>query len=159
MIEEITTVQFKIPKTIVPVVCHTTAGKLITGEIFLDVSGKWALQQLHEFFETDTPFFPIRESETEKPFLIARNVLVLVELISFASLLQTDTSILLNKKRPVVLHLQGLGSVDCEMLIDTPDDRSRVLDVLNHPGCFLSVVWNNTYSLVNKAHIFKAVEV
>jgi hypothetical protein len=159
MIEEITTVQFKIPKTIVPVVCHTTAGESITGDIFLDVMGKWALPQLHEFFESETPFFPIRTSVMENPFLIARNVLVLVELISFATLLRTDTSILLSKKKPVVLHLQGLGSFQCEILIDTPDDRSRILDVLNHPGRFLSVIWNNTYSLVNKAHIFRAVEV
>ena len=159
MIEEMTTVQFKIPKTIVPVVCHTTAGKLISGDIFLDVSGKWALRQLHEFFETDTPFFPIRESETEKPFLIAKNVLVVVELISFVTLLARDTSVVLSKKKPVLLDLQGVGPVDCEILIDPPADRSRVLDVLNHTGCFLPIVWNNNYSLVNKAHIASAVEV
>ena len=159
MIEEMTTVQFKIPKTNVPVVCHTTAGEAIAGNIFLDVMGKWALQHLHEFFETEIPFFPIQASKTEKPFLIARKVLVLVELISFATLLQKDTSIMLSKKKFVILDLQGLGPVHCEILIDTPADRSRILDVLNHPGNFLSIVWNDTYSLVNKTHIFRAVEV
>jgi hypothetical protein len=155
---EIATKEFKIPKTLSPVVCHTTAGETIAGDIFLDVIGQCSPSHIHDFFEADALFFPVRTTETEKPFLIAKEVLVLVEIISSRSRLQSDTSILLCEKKPAVLDVQGLRSVTCEIVIDTPADRSRILDVLNHAGHFLSIVWNNTPSLVNKRHILRVVE-
>jgi hypothetical protein len=155
---EIATREFKIPKTISPVICHTTDGKSIEGDIFLDVIGKYSPNHIHDFFEADALFFPLRTVETEKPFLIPKSILVLVEVVTSRTRIQNDPSTMLSEKKSAVLDLQGMGSVTCEVVIDTPVDQSRILDVLNHSGQFLPVIWNNAPSLINKLHILRVVE-
>jgi hypothetical protein len=158
MIIESAEKQFKIPKTVAPVVCHTIAGEALAGEIFLDVSGRGTPQHLQKFFESDSLFFPIRTPAAEKPVLIARRVLALVELVPFSELVRSDASVMLSEKKGAILEVQGLGAINCEILIDTPAERSRILDVLNDSCRFLSVIRDNIYSLINKSHIFRVIE-
>ncbi len=82
----------------------------------------------------------------------------MLEVISSAQPLQSEASIALCDRKSAALNLASLGSVDCEILIDSPDDRSRILDVLNQPGQFVSVIRNDNYSLINKLHINGVVE-
>jgi hypothetical protein len=82
----------------------------------------------------------------------------MLEVISSAQQLQSEASISLCDRKSAALNLTSLGSVNCEVLIDSPDDRSRILDILNRPGQFVSVIRNDNYSLINKLHINGVVE-
>lgn len=153
MIMETAQQEFRIPKTVAPVICHTVSNETIPGEIFLDVVAKCGPKHIHEFFDTHALFFPIRTAHAGRPLLLSKEMVVLVEAVSAFS-----PETILSDRKKAVLDLPSLGSIHCEILIDSPVERSRVLDALNDSKHFIPVLWKDKFSLVNIRHIQKIVE-
>ena len=145
--------EFRIPKTVAPVVCYTISDETIPGEIFLDVVTKCGPKHIQDFFDKDAVFFPIRTAQAGRPLLLSKEMVVLVEAVSAFS-----PATILSDRKKVVLDISSLGSIHCEILIDSPVERSRVLDALNDSKHFIPVLWKDKFSLVNVRHIQKIVE-
>jgi hypothetical protein len=145
--------EFRIPKTVAPVICYTISDETIPGEIFLDVVTKCHPKHILEFFDKDALFFPIRTAQAGRPLLLSKEMVVLVEAVSAFS-----PGTILSDRKKAVLDLPSLGSVHCEILIDSPVERCRVLDALNDSKHFIPVLWKDKFSLVNVRHIQKIVE-
>ena len=155
MIMETAEQEFRIPKTVAPVICHTISDETIPGEIFLDVMGKCAPKHIQDFFNNDALFFPIRTAQAERPLLLSKEIVVLVEAVTA---FPPETILTLSDRKKAILDIQSLGSIHCEILIDSPVERSRVLDALNLSKHFVPVLWKDKFSLLNIRHILKIVE-
>ncbi|MCI0413334.1 hypothetical protein L0222_11110 [bacterium] len=147
--------EFRIPKTVAPVICHTISDEAIPGEIFLDVVSKCTPKHIQNFFDHDALFFPIRTAQAERPLLLSKEMVVLVEAVSA---FPPGTMLALSDRKKAVLDVRSVGSIHCEVLIEGPIERSRVLDVLNQSKNFVAIVWQEKFSLVNIRHILKIVE-
>ncbi len=155
MIADTAEKEFRIPKKVAPVICYTISDETIAGEIFLDVLGKCAPKHIQEFFDNEALFFPIRTAQAERPLLLSKETVVLVEAVSA---FPPETILSLSDRKKAILDVKSLGSIECEILIDSPVERSRVLDALNHSKQFVPVLWKDKFSLLNIHQILKIAE-
>lgn len=149
---------FRIPKLVAPVVCHTVSGERFSGEIFLDGTGKCTPAGLLEFFNSDPLFLPVKTLTEVGSRLISKNALVLVDTGRFVPDLRKETSAFLTQRRKALFLVQGYGSLHADVLMDTPADQARVLDVLNLAERFLPVLVDESYCLLNSSRIIEVTE-
>ena len=152
--------QFRIPKVIVPVFCYTIEQEKIEGEIFLDVSGstQYTSQQVLDFFNSGMSFFPIRTTKSPKPILLRKESLVRVDIVRMMETLEEEPSISLAARRQVTIHLHTLGPISATVILDVPEEYSRILDLLNMKRTFFPAIVDSNFSLVNSTHIYKIEE-
>jgi hypothetical protein len=152
--------QFRIPKISVPINCLMMSDETISGEIFVDDLGshEYTSQQLIDFFNDDPPYFPIRTSIGSKPILIQKCWVAQIEIIGMIKRFQEQSAPLISKKR-AVLHRPPLAAVEATIILDMPEDHSRLLDLLNLPLTFVPAIVNEHYCLVNARQIFKIEEI
>lgn len=153
MIMETAEQEFRIPKTVAPVICYTISDETIPGEIFLDVVAKCGPKHIQNFFDNSALFFPIRTAQAGRPLLLSKEIVVLVEAVTAFS-----PETFLSDKKKAILDLRSHESIHCEILIDSPVERSRVLDALNQSKHFVPILWKDKFALVNIHHIQKIVE-
>jgi len=149
---------FRIPKLVVNVVCNTYSGEKFSGEIFLDGTGSCTPRKILDFLNSESLFLPVKTSSQETPRLISKNALILVETSRFIPDVRKETSAFLTQRRNALFQVQSLGSLHAEILIDTPKDQARVLDVLNLAQRFLPVLYEEKYCLLNSNRILEVLE-
>ena len=152
--------QFRIPKVSVSVFCYTIENEKIEGEIFLDVRGsdQYNSQQVLDFFNSETPFFPIRTSDFPNPILLRKESILRVDVIRMMETLEEEPSMSLAGKRQVPVHLPTLGPVSVTVILDLPEEYSRILDLLNLKRTFFPTIIDGNFSLLNSHHVYKIEE-
>jgi hypothetical protein len=158
MLIETVELTFRIPKVAFPVVCHTFTGEKFAGEIFLDVGDRRVPGRVLEFFNSGPLFLPVRISGEEKPRIVSKNCLTFVETSPFVPDIRKDPSEFLTQRKNALFLVESLGSIPAEILIDTPADQSRVLDVLNLAQRFVPVLYDSKYCLLNTSRILEVKE-
>lgn len=151
---------FRIPKISVPIVCQMVSGESISGEIFLDNLGSndYNSQQLITFFNDDPPYFPIRTSSGSKPILIQKSWVAGIEIAGMMSKFHQHALASIAIKRDAVLFRNGVDPVNATIILDMPEDHSRLLDLLNLRQTFFPAIIDETYCLVNARQIYKIEE-
>jgi hypothetical protein len=155
---ETTEQNFRIPKTVAQVTCHSFSGEKFEGEIYLDGPTSRTPSQILDFFNSDSLFLPVKTSANEPPRLISKNSLVLVNVGPFTPDVRKETSSFLTQRKKALFLVQCIGSIHAEVLIDTPDYQARVLDVLNLAERFLPILVEENYCLLNSSRIFEVME-
>ena len=152
--------QFRIPKISAPINCLMMSGEKISGEIFVDDLGshEYTAQQLIDFFNDEPPYFPIRTSIGSKPILIQKSWVAQIEIIGMIKRFQEQAAPLVSQKR-AILHRPPLAPVEATIILDMPEDHSRLLDLLNLLLTFIPAIVEGTYCLVNARQIFKIEEI
>ena len=152
--------QFRIPKISVPIICQTISQEQIAGEIFIDRLGssEYASHQITDFFNDQAPFFPLRTSMGARPILLQKTFVVQVEIPGMMNKFLDETASSLAVKKEAVIYRQGLGAVTATVMIDMPEDHSRLLDLLNLGAIFFPAIIDGSFQLVNSRLIFKIEE-
>lgn len=152
--------QFRIPKAMVPVVCHTIHNERIEGDVFLDITSvRYDFEQVLEFFNSGTLFFPLRTASLAKPIILFKNSLARVDLPNLLKSFEEDTSVMLAPRKHAILHIDSLGSLEAKVILNLPHDHSRILDLLNIGGTFFPVLLQDELSFINSRHIYKIEEI
>lgn len=148
--------EYRIPKIHVPLTCHTIQGEKLAGEIFLDVilTEGYNLEQVLDYFNTPTPFFPIRIGD-EAPILLSKESVVQVEVPQLLEEFKQKTFSFSTRKE-AVLHMHQIGSIRAIIIVDMPEDHSRILDMVTMAKrSFFPAIVNDSLSLVHIKHIYK----
>jgi hypothetical protein len=151
--------QFRIPKISVPINCLLMSDEKIAGEIFVDDLGshEYTAQQLIDFFNDEPPFFPVRTSVGTKPILIQKCWVAQIEIIGMIKRFQEQAAPLVSQKR-AIMYRPPLAPTEATIILDMPEDHSRLLDLLNVPSTFIPALVEGTYCVVNARQIFKIEE-
>jgi len=159
--ETVTNRSFQIPKISVPIVCSTVQGERVPGEIFLDVvsASEYSSQQLLDFFNNESLFFPLRPGPDARPMLISKESIVQVEVVGVLQRFLTETSVVLAQKKEADLHLRMLGTRRVSVLLTMPEEYCRVVDLLNLGHTFCCAISGQEFVLLNVHHIYKVEEV
>ena len=148
--------EYRIPKINVPLTCLTVEGEKLAGEIFLDVilTEGYSVEQVLDFFNSSTPFFPIRMTDYP-PILLSKDSIVLVEIPQLMEQYKRETSSFSTRKN-AVLHYHKIGPIEAFMVVDLPEEYSRILDLVNMAKRrFFPAIVNDTLSLLSIKHIYK----
>ncbi|HSP05597.1 MAG TPA: hypothetical protein VLR94_00390 [Acidobacteriota bacterium] len=151
--------EFRIPKISVPIVCHTIQEEEVRGDIFLDMilTEGYSVQQIIDYFNATAPFFPIRTSGRQ-PVLISKASVVLVDVPQLTDQYREDTSSF-SVRTEAVVHVHSLGPLRLTIIVDLPEEHSRLLDLVNVARkAFFPAMLNNSLSLVSLHHIYKIEE-
>ena len=152
--------QFHIPKINVPILCHTDQGEKLPGEIFLDLgtSAGYTVNQVLEYFNSDTPFFPLRGKDGST-ILLRKSSVIQVELPEMLDQYMEQTSSFSTKKEGV-FYMQTIGPVRVQIILDLPEEYSRFLDLVNVASrAFFPAIVNDAFALLSLRHIYKVEEI
>jgi hypothetical protein len=150
--------QFRIPKISVPIVCQMMSEEQISGEIFVDDLGshEYTSQQLIDFFNDAPQYFPLRVPAPGKPILISKKWVSHIEVTGMIDRFREESAPLSSQKQ-AILYRAGLPPVEATIILDMPEDHSRLLDLLNLGQRFIPAIINGSYSLIN-AHRIRKIE-
>ena len=152
--------EYRIQKTSVPISCHTARDERVEGEIFVDMLSTqgYSIKQVLEFFNSATPFFPIKTGDHSRPILLSKNSVVKAEIPGGLERYIQEISTTFAQKKEAVLHMKRLGPVRVTLILDLPLEHSRILDLLNLPNPFFAAVIHDSFCLLNAHHIYKVEE-
>jgi hypothetical protein len=147
--------QFRIPKVRVPVVCFTIHNETIDGDIFLD---DISFHQVSDFLNDEAHFFPILTPAFHKPILLHKDAVIRIDIPEMLEAFEQETSVELSVKRTATLHLPILGELRALIILELPQEYSRILDLLKSRRTFLPAIIDQTFSFLNSQHIYKILE-
>jgi hypothetical protein len=150
--------EFRIPKSAVKIFCHTVSGEKLDGEIFLDAGPDASARQIADLFNSERLFLPIKTAAERQPRLLSKNAIAFVETGRFLPDIRKEPTAFLTKRKMARFMMDSFGTIDAEILIDTPADQARVQDVLNLANRFLSVLFGERYCLINTNRILEVQE-
>ena len=153
--------QLRVPKINVPIICYTTQGEAISGEVFLDVilTQGYSINQLLDYFNARTPFFPILTSGKKKAILLQKESVVRLDVPQLLDQYNEETATFVTRKDAIV-HFHTMGPSRVTVVVDLPSEHSRFSDLVNMTTRrFFPAIINDGFSLLNSNHIYKIEEI
>jgi hypothetical protein len=149
---------YKIPKQPVPVVLHIIPGNEIRGDIFLDFSSNegYSVEQVLEYFNSDSPFFPIRTGNGSA--LVSKHSLLWIEISLLLKEFQEETSVKMAERREVLILTDQDEEIKATIVLNLPEAYGRTLDLLNKKENFIVMIRNETLIILNLYHVTKIQE-
>ena len=152
--------QLQIPKINVPIICYTTQGESISGEVFLDLilTQGYSINQLLDYFNAQTPFFPIRISSQKRAILLQKESVVRLDVPQLLDQYNEETATFVTRKDAIV-HFHTMGPARVTVVVDLPSEHSRFSDLVNMTTRrFFPAIINDGFTLLNSNHIYKIEE-
>jgi hypothetical protein len=149
---------FKVPTVALNAEAVVADGRRFRGRIFLptaahDHSGS---MRPEEWMNEPTDFFPFLLDDQSAPVLLNKRDIVVLTVPASADRDTTLEGMPLPEAR---LALEcGARRLKGTIVIDMPEDHSRVVDYLNRPGAFLTLRDGDRHHLVAKARITRVTE-
>jgi hypothetical protein len=150
--------EFQVPRLLRAAEVLVSDGRVLRGRVFLPaaaVSHAGAMRA-EEWMNDAAPFFPFLPDGEGSPVILNKQRIVVVTVAASADKDETLDEVSAPMRRVQVecgsLRLSG------ELVLDMPANHSRVLDLLNRPGCFLNVRDGERHHLVSKARITRVSE-
>jgi hypothetical protein len=149
--------QFRIPKFAVPIVCYTILGEQMSGEIFVDIllTEGYSPGQILDFLNERSAFFPLRLNR-DRSVLVLKESVVQVEVPGLIAQYEEHIQSFVTRK-DVVLHLTT-GPVRATLVLDLPQEHSRILDLVNTGKDFFPALVGENLSFINIHHTCKIEE-
>ncbi len=150
---------FRIPVVQVTAQLHFPDGSVMSGTVFIpasspDHSGR---MRVGEWLNSSEPFFPFQNPVSSTSVLINKSNILSLSVVHEPDMDGFDEVQLVPqcKVRLFMSHSELEGGLIMEM----PENRLRVLDVLNHEQPFLFLLEGEREVHVNKNFIFRVTEI
>jgi len=149
---------FQVPRLLRSAEVLGVDGRVLKGRVFLPASARShaGAMRAEEWMNDPAPFFPFLPDGEGTPVILNKDRLLVVTVQASAD--RDDT---LDQVAALVRHVAvecGAVRIEGEVVIDMPANQSRVLDLLNRPGTFLTVRRGEVHHLVRKARITRVRE-
>ena len=134
-------------------------GRQFPGRIFLPSSASHhaGVMRAEEWMNEPNEFFPLLPDGGEIPVILNKREILVISVPASADRDEALEDVPMRERRLTVecsaLRLTGT------ILIDMPEEHSRVLDYLNRPGPFLTLREGDRHFLVCKARITRVLEI
>jgi hypothetical protein len=149
---------FQVPRLLRHAEVLGTDGRLVRGRVFLPAAAQThgGAMRAEEWMNEPAAFFPFLPDGEGTPVILNKDRLVVVTVQASAD----QDSTLEQVATPVRRVAIECGAVRFEgdVVIDMPANHSRVLDLLNRPGAFLTVRSGDVHHLVRKSRITRVRE-
>jgi hypothetical protein len=150
--------EFKVPTVALRAEATMADGRRFRGRIFLPTAAHDHAGSLRaeEWMNDGADFFPFLLDDAGAPVLLNKREVVAVTVPASADRDVTLEAVPLPQRR---LALEcGARRFEGTIVIDMPENHSRVLDYLNRPGAFLTLRDGERHHLVAKARITRVTE-
>lgn len=150
--------EFQVPRLLRHAEVLGSDGRLVRGRVFLPAAAQShrGAMRAEEWMNEPAAFFPFLPDGEGTPVILNKDRLVVVTVQASAD---QDTTLeqVATPMRRVAVEC-GAVRFEGDVVIDMPANHSRVLDLLNRPGAFLSVRSGDVHHLVRKSRITRVRE-
>jgi hypothetical protein len=149
---------FRVPRVLRAAEVLCADGGRIRGRMFLPATAQShaGAMRAEEWMNDEADFFPFLPDGEGSPVILNKRELVVLTVAASADRDDTLESVPAPIRRVVIdcggVRLQG------EVVIDMPANHSRILDLLNRPGAFLTLRDGDHHHLVRKSRITRVTE-
>ncbi|MGH7407824.1 MAG: hypothetical protein ACREKF_07435 [Candidatus Methylomirabilales bacterium] len=150
--------EFKVPTVALRAEATMADGRRFRGRIFLPTAAHdhAGSMRAEEWMNDAVDFFPFLLDDAGAPVLLNKREIVALTVPATADRDPTLEAVPLPERR---LALEcGARRFEGAIVIDMPENHSRVLDYLNRPGAFLTLRDGERHHLVAKARITRVTE-
>jgi hypothetical protein len=150
--------EFKVPTMALSAEVVLADGRRFRGRIFVPTAahGHDGSMRAEEWMNEAVDFFPFLHDDAGAPVLLNKREIVVLTVPASADRDETLDAMPLPQRR---LALEcGARRLEGTIVIDMPENHSRVLDYLNRPGAFLTLRDGDRHHLVAKARITRVTE-
>lgn len=150
--------EFKVPTIALPAEVLSVEGRKLVGRVFVPAASALhgGAMRAHEWMEESTAFFPFLPDGVPSSVILNKRQVVALSLPGSTADDQADEAAGVAHKRVQVWC--GDRMFQGTLLIDMPENQSRVLDCLNRPGSFLGLVDGERHLLIQKRLITRVQE-
>jgi hypothetical protein len=136
-----------------------TDGRTFTGRIFIPTAAQahGGPMRAEEWMNDGRAFFPLLPNHKETPILVNKRQVLVVTVEARADAPAFWEAENQGRHQRVIVECRD-RTIEGELLIDMPANRSRVVDYLNRPEEFLTVRHGDRHHLVQKARITRVLE-
>jgi hypothetical protein len=149
---------FQVPRLLRAAEVLFADGRVLRGRVFLPAAAEShpGAMRAEEWMNDPSPFFPFLPDGEGRPVILNKLQLVVISVSASADRDGAEGEVGAPLRRVRVecgaLRLEG------DVLIDMPANHSRILDLLNRPGAFLTVREGDRHHLVRKSRITRVSE-
>jgi hypothetical protein len=150
--------EFKVPTVALKAEAALADGRRFRGRIFLPTAAHdhAGSMRAEEWMNDGVDFFPFLLDDAAAPVLLNKREVVALTVPASADRDRTLEAVPLPRRR---LALEcGTRRFEGTIVIDMPENHSRVLDYLNRPGAFVTLRDGDRHHLVAKARITRVSE-
>jgi hypothetical protein len=150
--------EFKVPTVAMNAEATMADGRRFRGRIFLPTAAHdhTGSMRAEEWMNDGIDFFPFLLDDATAPVLLNKREVVALSVPASADRDRTLESVPLPQRR-LVLEC-GSRRFEGTIVIDMPENHSRVLDYLNRPGAFLTLRERERHHLVAKGRITRVTD-
>jgi hypothetical protein len=151
--------EFQVPRLLRHAEVLGSDGRLLRGRVFLPAAAQshGGAMRAEEWMNEPAAFFPFLPDGEGTPVILNKDRLVVVTVQASADQDETLEQVATPARR--VMIECGAVRFEGDVVIDMPANHSRVLDLLNRPGAFLTVRSGDVHHLVRKSRITRVREV
>jgi hypothetical protein len=148
----------RVPTIALPAEVVTVDGRTAKGRIFVPAAAyrHAGAMRAEEWMNEDVDFFPFLPDSSQEPELLNRHEILVLTVPAHADAGAEAEGTRL-PERSVVVDLRG-RRLSGTLVIDMPEEHSRVLDYLNRPGRFLTLRDGLKHHLIQKDRITRVQE-
>jgi hypothetical protein len=149
---------FQVPRLLRTAEVLSADGRVLRGRVFLPAAAEShpGAMRAEEWMNDPSPFFPFLPDGEGRPVILNKLQLVVMSVQASADRDGAEGEVGAPLRRVRVecgaLRLEG------DVLVDMPANHSRILDLLNRPGAFLTVREGDRHHLVRKSRITRVSE-
>jgi hypothetical protein len=149
---------FQVPRLLRTAEVLCADGRVLRGRVFLPAAAEShpGAMRAEEWMNDPSAFFPFLPDGEGRPVILNKLQLVVMSVSASADRDGAEGEVGAPLRRVRVecgaLRLEG------EVLVDMPANHSRILDLLNRPGAFLTVRDGDRHHLVRKSRITRVSE-
>jgi hypothetical protein len=149
---------FHVPRLLRRAEVRGVDGRVLRGRVFLPASAEShaGAMRIEEWMNDEAPFFPFLPDGEGTPVILNKDQLVTLSVAASSDRDATLAQVRVPVQR-VGVECDGIR-LEGEVVIDMPANNSRVLDLLNREGSFLTVRAGQVHHLVRKARITRVRE-
>jgi hypothetical protein len=151
--------EFQVPRLLRHAEVLGTDGRVVRGRVFLPAAAQAhsGAMRAEEWMNDPAAFFPFLPDGEGSPVILNKDRLVVVTVQASADQDETLDQVA-TPSRSIAVEC-GAVTLEGQVLIDMPANHSRVLDLLNRPGAFLTIRSGDVHHLVRKSRITRVREV
>lgn len=149
---------FQVPRLLRTAEVLSADGRVLRGRVFVPATAEShpGAMRAEEWMNDPSPFFPFLPDGEGRPVILNKLQVVVMSVSASSDRDGAEGEVGAPLRRVRVecgaLRLEG------DVLVDMPANHSRILDLLNRPGAFLTVREGDRHHLVRKSRITRVSE-
>lgn len=151
--------ELRVPTMALNAEVHCADGRVFEGRIFIPMTASRhsGPMRAEEWMNEPSPFFPFLPDDAKAPVILNKREVMVLTVPATADEGDVPEEAEVPERRVAIeaedRRLEGI------IVLDMPLNQSRVLDVLNRPGAFLTLREGDRHHLVQKERITRVLEI